>query len=180
MRFAVSQGEYSKSRRAECLRSGKERERWVQRRLRIQLEIRCRRRRREASFLCLRNPVHHSIGLHKVSDTLEQSADDPAIAFGPGERTFFFRFARGKVVDSRPGGSVGERAVIVAAAVVHVPVQEMGISVPCVRSQSANEMRSRSPCSRRSPTSSGTVNLPVARKAWIRSSRRRNCSRSAA
>jgi hypothetical protein len=60
-----------------------------------------------------------------LADAFEQAAGDPAVAFGPGERAFFFLFARREIVNASPRGCVfGEGAVVVAAGVVHVPVDE--------------------------------------------------------
>src|SRR4029077_9721475 len=82
----------------------------------------------EACF-CFRDAMNHFVGANIFAEALEKSAGDPAIAFGPRERAFLFGFARRKIVDASPGGSIsGERAVIVAAGIVHVPVHETGIA----------------------------------------------------
>ena len=59
------------------------------------------------------------------ADAFEKAAGDPAVAFGPGERAFFFLFTRSEIVNAGPGGRVfGESAVVIAAGVVHVPIYE--------------------------------------------------------
>src|SRR5258708_19856253 len=56
------------------------------------------------------------------------AAGDPAVAFRPGEWAFLLGHAGRKIMNAGPRGSVArERAVIVAAGVVHVPVQRAGI-----------------------------------------------------
>src|SRR5580658_5860155 len=78
---------------------------------------------------CFGDAMDHLIGADVFADAFEEAARDPAVAFGPSERAFFFGFARGKIVDARPGGGVfGERAVIVAAGVVHIPVDQTRIA----------------------------------------------------
>jgi hypothetical protein len=78
---------------------------------------------------CLGNAVNHLVGADVSADSFEEAARDPAVAFGPGERAFLFGFTRGKIVDPGPGGGVlGERAVVVAAGVVHVPVDETRVA----------------------------------------------------
>ena len=75
-----------------------------------------------------RDAVHHLAGSNVSANAFEEAARDPAIAFGPGERAFFFGLAGRKIVNAGPGRSVArERAVIVAAGVVHVPVEKAGI-----------------------------------------------------
>ena len=55
-------------------------------------------------------------------------AGDPAVAFRPRQRTFFLRIARGEIMDARPRRRVfRQRAIIVAAGVVDVPVQRRRI-----------------------------------------------------
>ena len=76
----------------------------------------------EAAFY-LRNAVDHLIGANVFADSLEKAPRDPTVAFGPGERTFFFGFAGGKIMNASPGGCVfRERAVVVASSVIHIPV----------------------------------------------------------
>src|SRR5580692_486669 len=78
----------------------------------------------DAAF-CFRDAMDHLIDTDVFADPFQKAAGDPAIAFGPSERAFFFHFAGREIVDAGPGGSVpGECAVIVAAGVVHVPVDE--------------------------------------------------------
>src|SRR5260370_15019332 len=73
--------------------------------------------------------MNNLVGADVFADAFEQAARDPAVAFGRGERALLLGFARGKIVDAGPGGGVfGERAVIVAAGVVHVPVHEARIA----------------------------------------------------
>ena len=82
----------------------------------------------DAAF-CFGDAMDHLIRADIFADAFEKAARDPAVAFGPGERAFFFGFAGGEIVDAGPGGGVfGERAVIVAAGVVHVPVHEARIA----------------------------------------------------
>src|ERR1039458_5212667 len=71
-----------------------------------------------------RDSVDNRAGLDVTAQLLDQLLRDPAVAFGPSERSFFLRVARCEIVDAGPGGSVlGQRAVIVAAGVVYVPAQ---------------------------------------------------------
>src|SRR5580692_3881808 len=73
--------------------------------------------------------VDHLICADVFAYSFEETSRDPAVSFGPGERAFFFGFAGREIVDSSPGGGVfGERAVVVAAGVVHVPVHEARIA----------------------------------------------------
>ncbi len=76
----------------------------------------------------LRDAVHHLAGADVSADAFEEAAGDPAVAFRPGEWAFFIELAGRKIMNAGPSGSAArERAVIVAAGVVHVPVQEAGI-----------------------------------------------------
>src|SRR5579871_1091229 len=71
--------------------------------------------------------MDHDAGADVAIEFFEEAADDPAVAFGPGQRTFFIGFSGGEVVDAGPCGDVlGESAVIVAAGVVDVPAQVGG------------------------------------------------------
>ena len=76
----------------------------------------------------LGDAVDHLAGADVCADAFEEAASNPAVAFGPGERAFFLGLAGRKIVNAGPGGSAArERAVIVAAGVVHIPVQQAGI-----------------------------------------------------
>jgi hypothetical protein len=76
----------------------------------------------------LLDAMDHLAGSNVAADAFQQAASDPAVAFGPGERTFFLGLAGRKIVDAGPSGSVaGKRAVVVTASVVHVPVKKAGI-----------------------------------------------------
>ena len=78
----------------------------------------------DAAF-CFDDAMHHLVGADMFPNAFEEAASDPAVAIRPGERTFFLGFAGGKIVDAGPSGGVfGERAVIVAAGVIHIPVHE--------------------------------------------------------
>src|ERR1700741_424141 len=53
---------------------------------------------------------------------------NPAVALGPGEWTFFLGLAGSEVVYARPRRSLRrKRAVVVAAAVIHIPIENSGI-----------------------------------------------------
>jgi len=70
------------------------------------------------------------VGANVCSDAFEETAGNPAVAFGPGERAFFFGFTGRKIVNSGPGRSVArERAVVVAASVVCVPVERRSLAL---------------------------------------------------
>ena len=72
--------------------------------------------------------VHHLAGANICANAFEEAAGNPAIAFGPGERAFFLRLAGREIMDAGPGGSVArEGSVIVAASVVHVPMEKAGV-----------------------------------------------------
>src|SRR5258707_9448896 len=72
--------------------------------------------------------VHYRAGLNVAAQLLEQLLRDPAVAFGPSERSFFFGVARCEIVDAGPcGGVTGERAVVVTAGVVDVPTKRGGV-----------------------------------------------------
>src|SRR6266478_6394085 len=76
----------------------------------------------------LRDAVDHLSRANVCAETLEEAARDPAIAFGPGERAFFLGLTGRKIMDTGPSGSVAcESAVIVAASVVHVPMEKAGV-----------------------------------------------------
>src|SRR5450631_202331 len=75
-----------------------------------------------------RDSVHYRAGLNVAAQLLEQLLRDPAVAFGPRERSFFFGVARCEIVDAGPGGGVtGQRAVVVTAGVVDVPTKRGGV-----------------------------------------------------
>src|SRR6266700_7949095 len=76
----------------------------------------------------LRDLVHHLTSANVLADALEEAPGNPAVAFGPCERAFFLGLAGREIMDSGPRGSVArERAVIVAAGGVQVPMQESRI-----------------------------------------------------
>ena len=82
----------------------------------------------DAAF-CFRDAMDHLIGADIFTNAFEEAPSDPPVAFGPGERSFFFGFPRREIVDAGPRGSVlGERAIVVAADVVHVPVDEARVA----------------------------------------------------
>ena len=87
----------------------------------------------EAAF-CFDDAMHHLVGADIFADAFKKAASDPAVAFRPGERAFLFGFAGGERVDAGPGGGVfGERAVVVAAGVVHVPVNKRRVEILLVK-----------------------------------------------
>src|SRR5215472_2399125 len=68
--------------------------------------------------------MHHLAGADEFPQAFEQAAHNPAVTFGPGQRAFFFWFARGEILNPCPsGGLIGGSAVVVPATVIHVPVQ---------------------------------------------------------
>ena len=72
---------------------------------------------------CLCDAVHHLAGANVSADAFEEATGDPAVAFRPSERAFFLGLSGRKIMNAGPSGSVAcQRAVIVAAGVVHVPV----------------------------------------------------------
>src|SRR5258708_7234564 len=72
--------------------------------------------------------MDHLVRTCKFSYTLQQLPCDPPVSFRPGERAFLLLLARRKIVNAGPGGSVRRhRAVVIAACVVHVPEQRLGI-----------------------------------------------------
>ncbi len=73
----------------------------------------------------LGDATHHLAGANVCADVFEEATGDPAVAFRPGERAIFFGLAGRKIVNAGPcGGIARERAVVVAASVIHVPVQK--------------------------------------------------------
>src|SRR5215467_665915 len=68
--------------------------------------------------------MHHLAGADEFPQAFEQAAHNPAVTFGPGQRAFFFWFARGEILNPCPSrGLIGGSAVVVPATVIHVPVQ---------------------------------------------------------
>src|SRR2546422_3924175 len=86
-------------------------------------------------FLMIRRPPRSTLFPYTTlfrsnicANAFEEAAGNPAIAFGPGERAFFLRLAGREIMDAGPGGSVArEGSVIVAASVVHVPMEKAGV-----------------------------------------------------
>ena len=63
------------------------------------------------------------------ADAFEETASDPAVAFGPGDGAFFFGFAGREIVDAGPGGGIfRERTVVVTAGVIHVPIHQARVA----------------------------------------------------
>src|SRR5215469_12456898 len=72
--------------------------------------------------------MHHLAGADELSHAFEQAAHNPSVTFGPGQRTLFFWFARGEILNPGPsGGLIGGSTVVVPATVIHVPVQNLRI-----------------------------------------------------
>ena len=58
----------------------------------------------------LADTADERIGSNVCTNALKKLLGDPAIAFGPGERTFLVRLARREVVNASPSGSFGSAA----------------------------------------------------------------------
>ena len=56
------------------------------------------------------NAMHHLVGADVFADAFKETTRDPAVAFRPGERAFFFGFARGEIVNAGPRGRVSGSA----------------------------------------------------------------------
>src|SRR5262245_26266730 len=61
---------------------------------------------------------------HEAADARQQLLDDPAVSFGPGQRSLLVAFTRREILQPGPRRHVGgARAVVVAADVVRIPKQ---------------------------------------------------------
>ena len=96
----------------------------------------------------------------------QQLLHDPAVALRPGQRALLVVLARREIVKPGPGGHVGrQRAVVVAAGVVHVPEQRLRVEPVLARARrrtrGGRALRPRLD----KAASSGMVKRPVARSA---------------